>query len=226
VAAVYDYDWVEAGRLFRLATRGDSVPPTVRFTSMLYLLPVGRVQEAVAEYERALAEDPLNLVGRFQYAFCLQVAGMPARAAAEYRRVLALDEHFWLAAYGLSVTCALGGMLPEARHYAEQAYAIAPWAANHIGMLAGVLRLQGDESRAAEILEKLGDGESYGAAIGFQLFHLLCSETDKAAPWVEKAIKQRHPQVPSTLCLFGTIWRSSPQWPALARQMNLRDVVA
>src|SRR5438067_462521 len=58
VAAIYDYDWVEADRLFRLATRGDSVPPIVRFTSMLYLLPVGRLQEAVAEYARALDEDP------------------------------------------------------------------------------------------------------------------------------------------------------------------------
>ena len=79
VAAVYDYDWVQAERLFRLATRGDSVPPSVRFTSMFYLLPIGRSQDAVVEYERALDEDPLNLVGRFQYAFCLQVAGMPAR---------------------------------------------------------------------------------------------------------------------------------------------------
>jgi serine/threonine-protein kinase len=223
VAAIYDYDWVEAGRLFRLATRGQSVPPIVRFTSMLYLLPAGRPQDAVAECERALDEDPLNLVGRFQYAFCLHVAGMPARAAAEYRRVLALDENFWIAAYGLSVTCALSGMLPEALHYAEKAYALAPWLMNHIGALAGVLKLQGDARRAEEILGKLGDGESYGVPIGFVIFHLLCSEPDKAADWAENAIEQRYPTIAVTLRLFGTIWRSSPRWPALARQMNLSD---
>jgi len=226
VAALYDYDWVEAERLFRLARRGDSVPPTVRFTSMLYLLPVGRVQEAVAEYERALDEDPLNLVGRFQFAFCLQVAGMPARAATEFRRVLALDENFWIAAYGLSVVCVLSGMLPEALHYAEKAYALAPWAPYTIGTLAGVLKMQGDARRAEEILGKLGDGSSYGAPIGFLIFHLLRAEPDKAADWAEKAIEQRHPQMPSNLRLFDSIWRSSPRWAGVARQMNLRDMVA
>jgi hypothetical protein len=59
------------------------VPPIVRFMSMMHLLPVGRLQEAVAEHERALNEDPLNLVGRFQLAMCPQTAGMPAQAATE-----------------------------------------------------------------------------------------------------------------------------------------------
>jgi len=215
---------VEAGRLFRLGTRGDSVPPSVRFTSMFYLLAIGRSQDAVVEFERALDEDPLNLVGRFQYAFCLQVAGMPARAGAECRRVLALDEHFWLAAYGLSLTCALSGMLPEALYHAEKAYALAPWA-NNIGVLAGVLKLLRNAPRCEELLEKLGDGRSYGAPIGFVIFHLLCSEPDKAADWAEKAIEQRDPRIAITLRLFDRIWRSSPRWLALARQMNLRDIV-
>ena len=57
-------------------------------------------------------EDPLNLVGRFQLALCLQTSGMQAQATTEFRRVLALDGNFWLAAYGLSITCALNGMLP------------------------------------------------------------------------------------------------------------------
>jgi serine/threonine protein kinase len=225
VAAIYDYDWVEAERLFRLARRGVSVPPIVRFTSMLYLLPVGRIQDAVAEYEHALDEDPLNLVGRFQFAYCLQVAGMSAQAATEYRRILALDENFWLAAHGLTFTCALSGMLPEALHYAEKAYALAP-NANNIGALAGVLKLRGNSRRAEEMLEKLGDGRSHGAPIGFVIFYLLCSEPDKAADWAEKAIEQRDPRIAITLRLFGTVWRSSPRWPALARQMNLRDMVA
>jgi hypothetical protein len=151
---------------------------------------------------------------------------MRVRAAAEYRRVLALDENFWIAAYGLSVTCALSGMLPEALHYAEKAHALAPWVPNHIGTLAGVLKLQGETRRAEEILGKLGDGGSYGAPIGFQIFHLLCSETDKAAHWAEKAIEQRHPQMPSTLRLFESVWKSSPRWPALARKVNLTDMVA
>jgi hypothetical protein len=55
---------------------------------------------------------------------------------------------------------------------------------------------------------------------------LICSEPDKAADWAEKAIEQRDPRIAGTLRLFPRIWRSSPRWPALARQMNLRDIVA
>ena len=226
VAAIYDYDWVESERLFRLATRGDSVPPIVRFTSMMYLVPVGRYQEAVAEHERALNEDPLNLVGRFQLAFCLQAAGMPAQAATEFRRLLALDANFWLAAYGLSITSALNGILPEALDYAEKAHAVAPWATSNTGLLAGVLKLHGDVRRADEMLEELGDGRSYGGPIGFVIFHLVCSQPDRAADWAEKAIQQRDPRIAVTLRLFAPILRSSPRWPALAKQMNLRDMVA
>jgi serine/threonine protein kinase/Tfp pilus assembly protein PilF len=226
VAAIYDYDWLESDRLFRLATRGDSVPPIVRFTSMLHLVPVGRSQEAIAEYERALQEDPLNLVGRFQLGFCLQAAGMPAQAAMQFRRVLGLDESFWLAAHGLSMTSALEGRLPEAIEFAEKAYVSAPWSTNTAGALAGLLKLRGDTHRAEEIFGKLGDGPSCGAPVGFVIFHLLCSEPDKAADWAEKAIEQRDPRIAGTLRLFGTIWRSSPRWPALARQMNLSPTAA
>jgi serine/threonine-protein kinase len=222
VAAIYDYEWVEAERLYRLATRGNSVPPIVRFTSMLSLVPVGRSQEAVAEYERALQEDPLNLVGRFQLAFCLQTAGMPAQAAMEFRRVLDLDASFWLAAHGLTMTFALEGRLPEAIDFAERAFVLAPWSSNTAGALAAVLRLKGDTRRAEEILGKLA-GLSLGSPLGFVIFHLLCSEPDQAADWAEKAIEQRDPRIPGTLRLFPRIWRSSPRWPALARQMNLRD---
>ena len=226
VAAIYDYDWVESERLFRLALRGDSVAPLVRFISEFYLLPVGRLQDAVEEHERALEEDPLNLVGRFQLAWCLQVTGMQAQAVTEFRRVLDLDESFWLAAYGLSIACALNGMLPEAVQYAEKAYAVAPWATTNTGLLAAVLRLSGDTRRAEEILGTLGDGRSYGAPSGFAICYVLCSEHDKAADWAEKAIEQRDPRIPVFLRTFETIWRSSPRWAALLRQINLRDMVA
>jgi hypothetical protein len=88
-----------------------------------------------------------------------------------------------------------------------------------------LLRLRGDTRRAEETLGKL-DGQSVGSPVGFVTFHLLCSEPDKAADWAEKAIEQRDPRIPGTLRLFPRIWRYSPRWPALARQMNVRDMVA
>ena len=148
---------------------------------------------------------------------------MQTEAATEFRRVLDLDERFWLADYGLAINYALRGMLPEAIDFAEKAYALAPWNTNNFGTLAAVLKLHGDTRRAEEILGRLGDGRSYGAPGGFVIFHLLCSELDKAADWAEKAIEQRDPRIAVFLRYFGTTWRSSPRWSALARQINLTD---
>jgi len=42
VAAVYDYDWKDAQRLFRLAMAHEPVSPPVReYYGYLYLLPMG-----------------------------------------------------------------------------------------------------------------------------------------------------------------------------------------
>ena len=62
VAALYDYDWKEADRRFRLALAHDPVPPRVRqWYATFYLVPMGRMQESVDQLEQGLKEDPLNI---------------------------------------------------------------------------------------------------------------------------------------------------------------------
>jgi serine/threonine-protein kinase len=221
VAALYDYDWSEAERLFRLAMTGAAIPPNVRILSMFYLVPIGRLQDAIQEHERALKEDPLSLVGRFQLASCLQMAGLDVQATTEFRQVLDLDENFWLAAYGLGLNYALRGMMPEAIIFADKAHAAAPWSTNMMGVLAGILTLSGNPMRAEEILQTFGDHHAYGVPGGLFLFHVLCSEMEKALYWGEKAIEQRDPRMPIYLRVFEKPLRSSASWQALAKMMNL-----
>jgi TolB-like protein len=223
VAALYDYDWRESERLFHLARTGEAVPPAVRFFFMFYLLPMGRLQDAIQEHERALKEDPLNLVGRFQLATCLQIAGLDAQATAEFQQVLDFGENFWLAAYGLAVNYLLRGMLAEAIVFSEKAHALAPWSTNTIGVLAGALALSGNTSRAEEMLQKLGDPQAFGVPGGLFVFHLLCSDTEKAVDWAGKAIEQRDPRMPIFLRMFEK--KATFLWPALAKKMNLPGVV-
>ena len=57
------------------------------------------------------------------------------------------------------------------------------------------------------------------------VFHALCGDADQAADWFEKAIEQRDPAVVGYLRTpLMRILRSSPRWPALAKQMNLPEV--
>jgi tetratricopeptide (TPR) repeat protein len=188
---------------------------------MHYLLPVGRLEDAIQEHERALKEDPLNLVGRYQLAYCLQIVGRDEQATTEFRQALDLDENFLLATHGLSLNYALRGMLAEAIVFAEKAHAAAPWSTNTVGVLAGILALSGNMKRAEEMLQTLGDRQTYGVPGGLFLFHVLCSEMDKALDWGGKAIEQRDPRMPIFLRFFEKPLRRSGHWQTIAKMINL-----
>jgi serine/threonine-protein kinase len=222
-AAAHDYDWKEAEQQFRLAMARNPVPPIVRTTYGLnYLMVMGRTQEAIEEHRRALREDPLNLISRFQLAICFQAAGRDVEACAELHQIQELDETFHWAHWALGVYNVTRGMFTEAQTCAEKSYVLAPWGVQNTGLLAGVLARTGRKRRAEELLDGLTSGPSYGTPLGFMFFHLVCEEIDKAAEWAGKAIEQRDPRVIMfiSLPLVKTL-RASSRWPVLAGQMNL-----
>jgi Tfp pilus assembly protein PilF len=219
VAGAYDYDWKEAERLFRLAMARDPVPPQVRsWYGFFYLLPMGRPEDATREAERALQEDPLNLLFRVVVARSLGHCGRYEDESTEYRRVLELDENYWAAYLLLAWNHALRGMFTEAIPFAEKGYSMAPWNPNAISVYAAVLRRTGEKSRAEELLKNLRNApEAYAVPSAMIMFHLACGEIDQAADWAEKALEQRDALNTDLLSLL----RSSARWPALAKMMNL-----
>jgi Tfp pilus assembly protein PilF len=227
VAGEYDYDWKEAERRFHLAMAREPVAPSVRERyGHPHLYFIGRPADAAKEVERALEDDPLNPLWRQALGFCLMAAGKEAEATTELRRILDLDENYHLAYSHLAVIETSCGRLAEALTLIEKAYALAPWLHGNSGLRAGLLIRAGDANLAPETLERLGDGQAYGAPLGFMLFHLVCQEIDKAADWAEKGIGQRDPAV--IFFLRGPLardLRSSTRWPALARMMNFVDEV-
>ena len=164
VAGLYDHEWQEAERRFRLAMGRDPVPPSVRTQyALYYLLPIGRAVEAVQEVERALQEDPLNLVARITLAVCLAGAGRYEESADECRKILELNPSAALVYSVLSLTQAAQGKPDEALALAEKSYALAPSVPLVIGLLAGLLKRTGDTRRAEELIQKLEPGDAFGA---------------------------------------------------------------
>jgi tetratricopeptide (TPR) repeat protein len=222
ISMLYDYNWDEAGRLFAMATAGGPLTGGARSRYGYYLLFTGRTEAGLKEHEGAVEGDPLNLTIRSMFSVALIAAGRAAEAASECRRILELDENYHLGHLYLSLTYAGQGDIKEALASAEKAYSLAPWARSSTGYLAGLLKLTGDTGRAQQLLEKLGDGTDYGAPFGFVYYHLVCSEIEQAAEWVEKAIEQREPTIRFLLLLpLAKDLRQSSRWPALAKMMNL-----
>ena len=144
---------------------------------------------------------------------------MHDRALAEAQKAVEIDESHWLPYFAISFSHALRGELAEARNAAEQSVRAAPWHFQPIGLLAGILARLGKEERADELVLKLSKMGPAPERVGLLLYHVLCSRNDVAADWYAAMVEDRDP--------FAAVWsimkplRSSPQWPALAKMMNL-----
>lgn len=223
MAAVLDYDWYEAGRNFELVMASEQIQPFIRYLhSAFYLVSLGRMKEAEAGIERALQEDPLNVLCRTALgSFCL-TSGRFADGEGVLRGILQLDENFWIAHSWLSFSCLKQNRLTEAIAHEEKARSRASWNPTVIGRLAAMNERGGNTSRARALLEQLGDGSAFGTASGFFCYYSVLADIDSAADWYQKAIEQRDPRAPWLFPMqFADLLTSSPRWPGLRQAMNL-----
>jgi eukaryotic-like serine/threonine-protein kinase len=226
VAGLYDYDWQESGRRFKLAMAREPVPPSVRFLhGMFFLCPMGLPQEAAAGHLRGLEEDPLSFGGRFQLAVVLFQAGRIAEAETQLRQTMQFHPNAFQLPMFLGLTNSAQGKLAEAVAWARQAFKMAPWHSHPPAILAGLLMQLGERSEAEMLLSKLPAPETYGIPTAMTFYHLLSGELDSAADWSEKAIEQRDPRLVLGLQLpMAGNFRAHPRGQATLRKMNLLSV--
>jgi TolB-like protein/Tfp pilus assembly protein PilF len=218
-AGGFGHDWIGAEGEWRLAMAREPISRDVRFWyGNHYLIPIGRVAEAVETMARALEEDPLNLLYRHHYARGLRHLGRLDDAAAELRGILDVDADFPLALETLGAVCAQQGRWEEALALTERAHVVTPWSFTVVGQLAALRERAGDRKRTVALLETLGTGEGYGASTGLAIFHAMTGNAEQAAVWAARGIAQRFPPL---VYVLGPLLRPQPQWPALARLLNL-----
>jgi TolB-like protein/Tfp pilus assembly protein PilF/predicted Ser/Thr protein kinase len=215
----FGHDWIGAEHEWRFAMAREPVSHDVRFWyGNHYLLPIGRVAEAVATMARALQDDPLNLLYRHIYARGLRHLGRLDEAEAELRSVLDVDADFPWALETLGAVCAQQGHSEEALALTERAHVVTPWSYTVIGQLAALLDRAGDRKRTDALLETLGTGEAYGASTGLAIFHAMRGDAEQAAEWAARGIAQRFLPL---VYMIAPLLKSQRQWPALARLLNL-----
>jgi len=218
-AGNFGHDWIGAEHEWRLSMAREPISRDVRFWyGNHYLLPIGRVAEAVETMARGLQDDPLNLLYRHLYARGLRHLGRLDEAEAELRGVLDIDANFPWALETLGAVCAQQGNSEEALAFTERAHVVTPWSCTVMGQLAALLARAGDRKRADALLETLGTGEAYGASTGLAIFHAMCGDAEQAAEWAARGIAQRFLPL---VYMLAPLLKSQRQWPALARLLNL-----
>jgi serine/threonine-protein kinase len=229
LSAMYDYDWAEADRRFRLAFAHGPVSTEVRWQrANFFLAHAGRASEAVEDASRARAEYPLNEAVLWALAISLRAAGRDAEADAVTQEVLEMDVGLLssIGAVVLSGSHLARDAGAEALAFAETAYARHPQVPWTIGQLAGALARTGQSGRSRALADQLRP-DIFGAPFGLALVAIGARDLDQAADWLEKAIEQRDLWVSFLLnvgTMGGRVMWSSPRWPRLAKLMNVSEV--
>lgn len=223
VTCVYDLDWAEAERRFAQAMARDDVPASVRFHyANWFLSPLQRHDEAIAQCRRALADDPLYLLGRVSVGVDLCSVGQIREGCAELEGVLRIDPKFGPALGHLGRETALRGHTVEALALAERAYESIPGHPNAAGLLAGMLARTGSNARSRTVLEALELGGAWRAPRARAESYLVQGELDEALECVAAAIACRDPGVWVLLAgSAGPRLRARPRWTTLHRTLNL-----
>jgi len=222
-AAMIDYQWESAEHHFRQALEAGVQHSMVSVIyAGFFLLALGRTREAVAHLEEALRQDPLNPLLRQTLAYVPLSADDPAGERI-MERVIEIDPSAWIASVWLAPWYVRRGELRKARLHAERTHALFPTHPAPIGTLAAVLSLEGDQERAAGLLEGMGT-EGAATPIGWYAYHMNRGEPALAAPWFDKAVEQRDTRAPFIMPgMFGRQFVSTPYWPPLRRKMNLPE---
>jgi serine/threonine-protein kinase len=150
IALTYDRD-VAAG--FDALERALALNPTlawVRCTYALYAVSLSRGtdEQAIAEVDRAVADDPLNSLVAVYRALVLGVAGRHAEAIAEAERAVKLAEDSFAAHWVLAWVRQWGSDPQGALRAARPALQMSgrhPWI---LGLLSGMYAAAGDQARA------------------------------------------------------------------------------
>ena len=165
-----------------------------------FLTPWGRFEESVAEMQREVDRDPLNVPWRSVLSAHLIQAERYDRAIENAHQAIEVDENHWMPYFMLSLTYAYSGRFAEAIAPAERAHR-----ARHRGTLCRPECWRAHSPASGRRAERKNWSGRWGTPRpiwGRVEYHLLCSEIDAAADWYERMIEERE--------LFAIVSASAP----------------
>jgi tetratricopeptide (TPR) repeat protein len=191
----YVWDFPAAEAEFRRALAQNPAHATAHHWFGLFLLTMGRFDEARSEVERASALDPMSLVVREDRGYWLLCHREDAAAELEFRKVLAMDPGFAPARFDLGITLARRGIFEEAVAEIRRGIAIAGEKPRPLAALAWVLAAAGRGEEAAALLDTLGAAPAFSRA----LVRVALGQPEEAFAELERALARHEDALVSLL---------------------------
>ena len=220
-----DYNWTEVQREMRRALELNPESPVVRLRNALSgLMPLGRIQEAVAEVEHALQSDPLSLFLQWWLAIMLYFGRHYDRALEQARRMLDLDPSYFLAHFVQAMVCLEMGRHQEALAASRRSADLSGGMPLSLGVLGLLYGRSGETGEARALLDRLEAmaRATYVPPTSFAWIYFGLGDADNGFLWMERAVEARDPIImPVKTFPFLDPLRTDPRYHALLRKMNL-----
>jgi TolB-like protein/Tfp pilus assembly protein PilF len=219
------YNWPEVRREMALALRLDPTSSLVRLRYALsWLMPQGRMEEAVSEVERVLQSDPLSLFVRLVQVVMLLISYQHERTLEAARQLLELDPTAYWAYLAIGSIYRDQGLLEKAIVAHRRAMEVSGDSPPMMGWLGHTLALSGNTSDARALLERLyrKAAQGYVPPTSLAWIHLGLGEIDAAFEWLNRAVDECDQLLmPIKSYTFLDPIRTDPRFAALLRKMNL-----
>jgi serine/threonine-protein kinase len=225
--ALYDLNWNQAEPEFRKAMEIGPVSTDLAGNySVHFLIPTGRLEEALATLEQALERDPLSAQLHMNRAATLLMQRRYDGAIACYRKALEIEPHHFMAYGGIGIAYFKKGMIGEYVAACEKMREFGAGIAGTIGALGRAYAIAGRRVEAQKLLDELlqSAAQRYVSPASIASIYLGLGEADAGFEWLEKAVDARDGLIFGLRVnpLYDDL-RSDPRYDVLLRKLGLTD---
>ena len=194
----HEFEWGEAEREFRRAISLNPNYPSAHFYYALYLVAIGRHEEALSEAKKSLALDPVNLTAQTNVAMIHYRAGQYEEAVQEARRVLDVDSNYPHAHYVLGRAYVQKGMYREAILSSRRAVSLQGGNVRYMASLAYIYGIAGKRDKASELLGQIKHImlQRYVPTYMMVICYIGIGKKDEALTWLTRAYEERSAESP------------------------------
>jgi TolB-like protein/Tfp pilus assembly protein PilF len=219
----YELNWLGAEREFKRAIELNPNYATAHHWYALYLVCLGRIEEAKVEMQRALQLDPLSLVINSAAGRVLYLARQYDQAIEQYQKTLEMDQNFFPPLREIGMPYEQKGQYREAITAFQKARAMAPDDMYVAGWLGHAYAISGNRAEAQRLHDKLQERSQkrYVPAYSRSVIFTGLGNKEQAFEWAQKAYEERDYWLVYLKVepAFDPL-RSDPRFQDLLRRMN------
>ena len=226
--AVYDWNWSDIEREFKLGIELDPKNPAAHFRyAQMYLAPIGQSEQAIAEMKIALEADPLDLNMAGNLAWVYFSARQFDKAVAQGRKTYELDNNFTTARWNYSNALTANSDFDEAFAVNEKALLADPNNQFILHAAGYAYAKSGRVKEAKAVIAKFRELQKSGYAIAYFIASIYATLGDKENAFIELEKSYSAHDFYMNRLKVDPYWdplRKDPRFETMLKRMNYPDL--